>query len=87
MKQANISGPFKLFYDYLNKIGDSIEVLRIPSILKTRLKSNHFWIMPLITKLKNLRAVKMHLQKGHYIGPDFFNFFKKANDKLAAKSK
>ena len=87
LKQANTSGPFKLFYDYLNKIGDSIEVLRIPSILKTRLKSNHFWIMPLVTKLKNLRAIKMHLQKGHYIGPDFFNFFKKANDKLAANSK
>jgi hypothetical protein len=87
VKEANKSGPFKLLYEYLNKLGDSIEVLRIPSILKQRLKSNHFWIMPLVTKLPNLRAIKMHLKPGHYVGPDFFNFFKKANDKLAAKQK
>ena len=87
IKESNTKGPFKMLYEYISKFGDSIEVLRIPSIDKHRLKSNHFWIMPLLTKLENLRAIKMHLQKGHRVGPDFFNFFKKANAKLAEKKK
>ena len=87
IKDANQKGPFKMLYEYISKFGDSIEVLRIPSIDKRRLKSNHFWIMPLLTKLNNLRAIKMYLQKGHYIGSDFFNFFKKANEKLAGLNK
>ena len=75
--------PFKIFYEYINKIGDQIEVLRIPSMDKTKLKSNHFWIMPTITKLVNLRVIKMHKHNDHYVGPDFFNFLRKGTAKLA----
>jgi len=68
---------FSLFYDYINKLGKSIEVLRIPSLDKTKLKSNHYWIMPLLTKLPALRAFKMHKHSDHNIGPDFFKFVSK----------
>lgn len=51
---------FSLFYEYVNKLGDSLEVLRIRGINKTKLKSNHYWIMVLMTKLTKLRVVKLH---------------------------
>ena len=60
--------PFQVFYEYINKIGGSIEVLRIPSMDKTKLKSNHFWIMPLLTKLPALRVIKMHKHPVHSVG-------------------
>lgn len=75
---------FSLFYDYINKLGKSIEVLRIPSLDKTKLKSNHYWIMPLLTKLPALRSIKMHKHSDHNIGPDFFKFVSKGMAHLQA---
>ena len=62
-------------------------MLRIPSIDKTKLKSNHFWIMPIITKLTTLRVVKMHKHNDHMIGPDFYNFLRKGSAKLMENNK
>ena len=45
---------FKLFYEYINEIGASPSVLKIPQIKKTKLKSNHYWVMVLLSKLENL---------------------------------
>lgn len=49
---------FQFFYEYVNKIGDQVEVLSIPVINKTPLKSNHYWVMALLSKLPKLRVVK-----------------------------
>lgn len=35
-----ITTDFKLFYDYIEKLGPEIEVLRVGTIDKTKLKSN-----------------------------------------------
>lgn len=51
---------FKLFYEYINKLGSSIEVLRVRTLNKTKLKSNHYWIMVLMTKMTKLRVLKLH---------------------------
>ena len=76
---------FRVFYDYVNKLGDQIEVLRIPSLDKTKLKSNHYWIMPLLTKLPSLRVIKMHKHTDHHVGPDFFKFFLKGMNYLEGR--
>ena len=55
---------FAVFYDYINKLGDSLEVLRVRAINKTKLKSNHYWIMVLVTKLTKLRVLKLHAHHG-----------------------
>ena len=73
---------FKVFYDYVNKLGPQIEVLRLPSMDKTKLKSNHYWVMSLITKLPALRAIKMHKHPDHCVGPDFFKFLLKGMNYL-----
>ena len=65
---------FKVLYDYINKIGDSIEVLRICTLDKTKMKSNHYWVMVLMTKLTKLRVVKIQGNENYKIGPDFYKF-------------
>lgn len=50
---------FEVFYDYVNKLKDSIEVLRVQMLDKTKLKSNHYWIMVIMTKLTKLRVLKL----------------------------
>lgn len=35
-----VTNDFKLFYDYINKIGCEVPVLRVATIDKTSLKSN-----------------------------------------------
>jgi hypothetical protein len=51
---------FEVFYKFVNILGQSQEVLRVRVINKTHLKSNHYWIMVLISKLNNLRVIKLH---------------------------
>ena len=51
---------FALFYEYVNKLGDSLEVLRVRTLNKTKMKSNHYWVMVLMTKLTKLRVLKLH---------------------------
>lgn len=78
---------FAVFYDYVNKIGASQEVLRIPILNKTKLKSNHYWIMILMTKLPNLRAIKLHGDKMIVVGPDFFKFWVKGMNYMAKEGR
>lgn len=78
---------FSLFYEYVNKLGDSLEVLRIRGINKTKLKSNHYWIMVLMTKLTKLRVVKLHGNGGIHIGPDFFKFLLKGMNYMAKEGR
>lgn len=68
---------FEVFYDYVNKLGDSIEVLRVRTLNKTKLKSNHYWVMVLMTKLTKLRVLKLHGNQVCHVGPDFFKFLLK----------
>ena len=52
-------------------------MLRVQAIDKTKLKSNHYWIMVLLTKLHNLRVIKFQGNMGSYATPDFFKFMLK----------
>lgn len=73
-----ITCDFKLMYDYINKLGPLIPVLRIPIIDKTKLKSNHYWIMALVGKMPNLETLKIHRpQNGKNLGPDGWKFLHK----------
>jgi len=74
---------FTLFYDYVNKLGPQIEVLSITSLGKTKLKSNHYWIMVLLTKLTKLRVLKFKGGNPVHLGPDFFKFITKGMNYMA----
>lgn len=78
---------FSVFYEYVNKLGDSLEVLRIRGINKTKLKSNHYWIMVLMTKLTKLRVVKLHGNESVNLGPDFFKFLLKGMNYMAKEGR
>ena len=68
---------FKVMYEYINEIGDQIKCLRIKVQCKTKLKSNHYWLMVLLTKLKNLQCLKIHSTIDKYVTPDLFKFMLK----------
>lgn len=46
---------FEIVYEFIKAYGDLIENLSIKLIEKTGLKSNHYWMMAFIPKLKNLK--------------------------------
>jgi len=69
---------FKLMYKYIQQLGPEIEVLRIPTIDKTKLKSNQYWIMALVSKMVNLKIVKLHKPHGgSALGKDGWKFLNK----------
>jgi len=68
---------FKIMYEYINKLGSEISVLRIRALDKTKLKSNHYWIMTLLGKLPALKVLKLHKHEILHLGPDFFKFLQK----------
>jgi len=74
---------FKLLHEYVNKIGESQQVLRVRPFSKTKLKSNHYWIMMLMTKLMKLRVLKLHGTETCHLGPDFFKFLLKGFNYMA----
>ena len=78
---------FEVFYDYINKLGNSLEVLKVVSLDKTKLKSNHYWIMVLLTKLTKLRVVKFCGNTNIAIGPDLFKFMIKGMNYMAKEGR
>lgn len=40
----DVSLDFKLFYKFINDLGNEITILRIPDLNKTKIKSNHYWL-------------------------------------------
>ena len=70
----DISLDFKLFYKFINDLGNEISILRIPDLNKTKIKSNHYWLQALLGRLPKLRAVKFTQKTGRRLGADFFNF-------------
>jgi len=78
---------FKVFYDYVNKIGASQQVLRVKTLKKSALKSNHYWIMALLSKLTNLRVLKLQGNPSTHTGEDFFKFMLKGLNYMAKEGR
>lgn len=69
---------FKMMYEYINKLGSEISVLRVNTIDKTKLKSNQYWLMALVSKMPALKALKMHKPDGgKTLGKDGYKFLLK----------
>lgn len=67
---------FKLFYKFITVLGSEISVLRIPALDKTKLKSNHYWLMALLGRMPCLKAVKFH-RNNENVKADYFKFMQK----------
>ena len=67
---------FKLFYKFISVLGPEISVLRIPALDKTKLKSNHYWLMALLGRMPSLKAVKFH-RNNENVKTDYFKFMQK----------
>lgn len=65
-------------YQYIHQLGPQIETLRIPVINKTKLKSNNYWLMALVSKMPALKVLKFHkIPGGKVLGTDGYKFLLK----------
>lgn len=73
-----ITCDFKMMYEYITRIGPEISVLRVCTIDKTKLKSNQYWLMALVSKMPALQVLKMHKPDGgKVLGKDGYKFLLK----------
>jgi len=49
---------FEMIYEFIKSFGAEIETALISVINKSSLKSNNYWLMAIIPKLKNLKVLK-----------------------------
>ena len=68
---------FKLFYKYIDVMGPLISTLRLQILDKKNFKSNNYYLMALIGRLKNLKILKIHKDQNTYLGADGFKFIQK----------
>ena len=68
---------FKLFYDYIDNMGPHIHTLRLKILDKRKFKSNNYYLMALIGRMKNLKVLKMHKDTLVYLGVDGFKYLQK----------
>jgi len=70
---------FEIIYEFIKVFGEEIESLLIRVIDKTHLKSNHYWVMGIIPKLKNLKTLKICNNNPRYqFNEDGWKFLSKA---------
>ena len=68
---------FKLFYKYINSMDKHITCLRVKILDKTHFKSNNYWLMTLIGRMKNLKVLKFHKDAIVTLGVDGFKYIQK----------
>jgi hypothetical protein len=68
---------FKLFYQYIDVAGPLIHTLRLKILDKMHFKSNNYYLMALIGRLKALKVLKLHKDSIVYLGVDGFKYMQK----------
>lgn len=68
---------FKLFYKYIDVFGPHIQTLRLSMLDKTKFKSNNYYLMALLGRMKNLKILKIHKEPTVLFGADGFKFLQK----------
>jgi hypothetical protein len=59
LQDLQYNNDFELIYEFIKTFGDEIESILISVINKSSLKSNNYWLMAVIPKLKNLKVLKL----------------------------
>eukprot|EP00347_Sterkiella_histriomuscorum_P023864 403333121 len=68
---------FKLFYQYIDLFGPYIQTLRVKILDKKNFKSNNYYLMVLIGRMKSLKILKFHKESHTYLGLDGFKYLHK----------
>lgn len=69
---------FEILYEYIKTFGTELTSVKMKIIDKMSLKSNHYWILALIPKLKSLKSLKMYQNEANTFGNDGYKFMQKA---------
>lgn len=66
-----------MFYNYINVMGPLIHTLRLKILNKSQFKSNNYYLMALIGRLKDLKVLKIHKDSLIMLGMDGFKYLHK----------
>lgn len=70
---------FEMIYEFIKVFEKDLTSLKLRIIDKTSLKSNHYWVMAILPKLKSLKHLTIYRSiETHYVQEDFFKFLTKA---------
>ena len=51
---------FEMIYEFIKEYGDQLTSLKLRVVDKKSLKSNHYWIMAILSKLKSLKHLTLY---------------------------
>jgi hypothetical protein len=78
IEDLSLNQNFELIYEFIKTFGEHLETINIRITDKKSLKSNHYWLMAIIPKLKSLKNIRLIESDSVYFGEDGFKFLSKA---------
>lgn len=69
---------FSMIYEFISAYGSELKVIKLDLIDKTHLKSNHYWLLGVISKLTSLNTIKIFKSDTSNFGKDGWKFMQKA---------
>ena len=59
IEDLSLNQNFELIYEFIKTFGEHLETINIRITDKKSLKSNHYWLMAIIPKLKSLKNIRL----------------------------
>jgi hypothetical protein len=78
LNDLDITHDFEMIYEFIKAFSEELTSIKVRIIEKKTLKSNHYWLMAIIPKLKKLKSLKIYKHQNVFLSEDFYKFLEKA---------
>lgn len=79
IQDLDLTHNFEMIYEFIKEFQADLKTLKLRIVDKTSLKSNHYWLMAILPKLKSLKHLTLYRGIETFsIGKDFYKFLVKA---------
>ena len=78
MQELEKNKDFETIYEYIRTFGKQLTSVKLKIINKSGFKSGHYWLLGIISKLLNLKTLKIYQTDQNPFGKDGYRFLEKA---------
>ena len=78
LSDLDLSHDFQMIYEFIKTFEADLTSIKVRIIEKKSLKSNHYWLMAIIPKLKKLKSLYIYKHQNVFLSADFYKFLEKA---------
>ena len=79
IQDLDLTHNFEMIYEFIKEYQADLKTLKLRIIDKSSLKSNHYWLMAILPKLKSLKHLTIYRGIENFnLGKDFYKFLVKA---------